>query len=548
MNLTESTMDTLLLPFSPRYIILTICAVVTMLLLGIGLADGKVFDLVLIPTLIFAALTVLGIRDLTQKSHAVLRNYPITAHIRFLLEEIRPEMRQYFFESEKDGMPFSRDIRAVVYQRAKMDLDKRPFGTQENVYREGYEWMHHSVAPKARAEEKFRITIGGPDCARPYSASVFNISAMSFGALSPNAVRALNAGARKGGFAHDTGEGGVSPYHREKGGDLIWEIGSGYFGCRNLDGSFNPEEFARVASDDQIKMVELKVSQGAKPGHGGVLPAAKVSEEISRIRGVAMGEDCISPATHREFSTPLEMMAFIDAMRRLSGGKPAGFKLCIGHPWEFLAICKAMLQSGIYPDFIVVDGNEGGTGAAPLEFMDHLGMPMREGVNFVHNALIGINARDRIRIGAAGKIATAFGMARAMAIGADWCNSARGFMFSLGCIQSLSCHTDRCPTGVTTQDPTRARALVVPHKIERVYNYHRATLLALAELLAAAGLEHPRDLRPIHFSQRTSTTEVRSFAKLYPSLRPGELVEGTADPRYREAWEMARADSFSAKT
>jgi glutamate synthase domain-containing protein 2 len=548
MNLTESTMDTLLLPFSPRYIILTICAVVTMLLLGIGLADGKVFDLVLIPTLIFAALTVLGIRDLTQKSHAVLRNYPITAHIRFLLEEIRPEMRQYFFESEKDGMPFSRDIRAVVYQRAKMDLDKRPFGTQENVYREGYEWMHHSVAPRARAEEKFRITIGGPDCARPYSASVFNISAMSFGALSPNAVRALNAGARKGGFAHDTGEGGVSPYHREKGGDLIWEIGSGYFGCRNRDGSFNPEEFARVASDDQIKMVELKVSQGAKPGHGGVLPAAKVSEEISRIRGVAMGEDCISPATHREFSTPLEMMALIGAMRRLSGGKPAGFKLCIGHPWEFLAICKAMLQSGIYPDFIVVDGNEGGTGAAPLEFMDHLGMPMREGVNFVHNALIGINARDRIRIGAAGKIATAFDMARAMAIGADWCNSARGFMFSLGCIQSLSCHTDRCPTGVTTQDPTRARALVVPHKIERVYNYHRATLLALAELLAAAGLEHPRDLRPIHFSQRTSTTEVRSFAKLYPSLRPGELVEGTADPRYREAWEMARADSFSAKT
>ena len=326
---------------------------------------------------------------------------------------------------------------------------------------------------------------------------------MSFGALSPNAVRALNAGAKKGGFAHDTGEGGVSPYHRENGGDIIWEIGSGYFGCRNRDGSFNPEEFARVASDDQIKMVELKVSQGAKPGHGGVLPAAKVSEEISKIRGVPMGEDCISPAYHRAFSTPLEMMAFIGEMRRLSGGKPAGFKLCIGHPWEFLAICKAMLQTGIYPDFIVVDGNEGGTGAAPLEFMDHLGMPMREGVNFVHNALIGINARDRIKIGAAGKIATAFDMARAMAIGADWCNSARGFMFSLGCIQSLSCHTDRCPTGVTTQDPIRNRALVVPHKIERVYNYHHATLHALAELLAAAGLEHPQQLRPIHFSQRT---------------------------------------------
>ena len=539
-------METLMLPFSPRFIVLTICAVVTALLLGIGIFDRKVLDLVLIPIVIFGGLTILGIRDLLQQNHAVLRNYPISAHIRFLLEEIRPEMRQYFFESEKDGMPFSRDARALVYQRAKMVLDKRPFGTQEDVYRDGYEWMHHSVAPKPNATEKFRVTIGGPDCTKPYSASVFNISAMSFGALSPNAVRALNAGAKKGGFAHDTGEGGVSPYHRENGGDLIWEVGSGYFGCRNRDGSFNPEEFARIATDDQIKMVELKVSQGAKPGHGGVLPAAKVSDEISRIRGVPMDEDCISPATHRAFSTPLEMMAFIGEMRRLSGGKPAGFKMCIGHPWEFLAICKAMLQTGIYPDFIVVDGNEGGTGAAPAEFMDHLGMPMREGVNFVHNALVGINARDRIRIGAAGKIATAFDMARAMAIGADWCNSARGFMFSLGCIQSLSCHTDKCPTGVTTQDPSRNRALVVPHKIERVYNYHRATLHALAELIAAAGLDHPQQIRSIHFSQRTSTTEVQSFARLYPSLRPGELIDGTSDPRFREPWAMAQAETFAA--
>src|ERR1700680_462902 len=323
------------------------------------------------------------------------------------------------------------------------------------------------------------------------------------------------------------------------------ESGPAFLGARNASGSFNPEEFARFASDDQIKMVELKISQGAKPGHGGVLPAAKVSEEISKIRGVAMGEDCISPATHRAFSTPLEMMAFIAEMRRLSGGKPAEFKLCIGHPWEFLAICKAMLESKIYPDFIVVDGNEGGTGAAPLEFMDHMGMPMREGVNFVHNALIGINARDRIRIGAAGKIATAFDLARAMAIGADWCNSARGFMFSVGCIQSLSCHTDRGPTGVTTQDPSRNRALVVPHKIERVYNYHHATLHALTELIAAAGLEHPQQIRPIHFSQRSSTTEVQSFAKLYPPLRPGELIDGTSDPRFRDAWAMARADSFA---
>ncbi len=537
-------MATLLLPFSPRFIVLTICSVVTALLLVFGIVDRKLIDVILIPLLIFGALTLLGVRDLMQKHHAVLRNYPISAHLRFLLEEIRPEMRQYFFESEKDGMPFSRDTRAVVYQRAKMVLDKRPFGTQEDVYREGYEWMHHSVAPKPHSNEKFRITIGGPDCAKPYSASVFNISAMSFGALSPNAVRALNAGARKGGFAHDTGEGGVSPYHREKGGDIIWEIGSGYFGCRNLDGTFNPDEFARVATEEQIKMVELKMSQGAKPGHGGVLPAAKVSEEIAKIRGVPLREDCISPASHKAFSTPLEMMAFVGEMRRLSGGKPAGFKLCIGHPWEFLAICKAMLESGIYPDFIVIDGNEGGTGAAPLEFMDHLGMPMREGVNFAHNGLVGINARNRIKIGASGKIATAFDMARAMSIGADWCNSARGFMFALGCIQSLSCHTDRCPTGVTSQDPIRNRALYVPDKIERVCNYHHATLHALAELLAAAGLEHPQELRPIHFTQRTSTTEVRTFAELYPALRPGELLEGTQDRRFRDAWAMARPNSF----
>jgi len=541
-------METILLPFSPRFIALTICAVLTALFASIAITDyhTSLFGVMLTLALVFGALTLLGVRDLLQKNHAVLRNYPISAHLRFLLEEIRPEMRQYFFESEKDGKPFSRDTRALIYQRAKMVLDKRPFGTQEDVYGDGYEWMHHSVAPRPHAEERFRITIGGPDCAKPYSASVFNISAMSFGALSPNAVRALNAGAKKGGFAHDTGEGGVSPYHREHGGDLIWEIGSGYFGCRTRDGQFDPDAFARLATDDQIKMVELKVSQGAKPGHGGVLPAAKVSEEISRIRGVAMDEDCISPPFHKAFSTPVEMLRFIAEMRRLSGGKPTGFKLCIGHPWEFLAICKAMLATGITPDFIVVDGNEGGTGAAPLEFMDHLGMPMREGVNFVHNALIGIGMRDRIKIGAAGKVATAFDMARAMALGADWCNSARGFMFALGCIQSLSCHTDRCPTGVTTQEPSRYRALVVTQKVDRVFNYHHATLHALAELVAAAGLDHPQEIGPHHFSQRTSSSVVVSFAQLYPTLRPGELLDGTDDPRFKHAWAMARAETFAA--
>lgn len=540
-------MKTVLLPFTPRFIILTMCAIITTILLVMGLSDEHVLGFLWIPIMVFGGLTCIGINDLVQRSHAVLRNYPITAHFRFLLEEIRPEMRQYFFESEKDGMPFSRDKRAVIYQRAKMVLDKRPFGTQENVYGDGYEWMHHSVAPKPLADPNFRITIGGPDCTKPYSASVLNISAMSFGALSANAIRALNAGAKSGNFAHDTGEGGVSPYHRENGGDLIWEIGSGYFGCRTRDGKFDPEAFARVASDDQIKMVELKISQGAKPGHGGVLPAAKVSEEISRIRGVAMGEDCISPSAHTAFSTPVGMMQFIGELRRLSGGKPAGFKLCIGHRWEFLAICKAMLQTGIYPDFIVVDGKEGGTGAAPVEFMDHLGMPMREGVNFVHNALIGIGIRDRIRIGASGKIATAFDMVRAMALGADWCNSGRGFMFALGCIQSLSCHTDRCPTGVTTQDPLRARALVVEDKVTRVLNYHNATLHALAELIAAAGLEHPSQTRPIHFSHRVTGTDVKSFLYLYPQLQPDELLQGTDNQRFRDAWAIAQAETFAPK-
>jgi len=544
---SKDDMQTLLMPFTPRYFVLTACALLTVVMFVISLESLKAFEIVIVPMLIFGALTVVGIRDLTQKRHAVLRNYPISAHLRFLLESIRPEMRQYFFESEKDGMPFSRDQRALVYQRAKIDLDKRPFGTQYNVYQDGYEWVHHSIAPQPIASEKFRIDIGGPDCLKPYSSSIFNISAMSFGSLSANAIRALNGGAKKGNFAHDTGEGGVSPYHREIGGDLIWEIGSGYFGCRTRDARFDPEKFSAIATLDQVKMIEIKISQGAKPGHGGVLPAAKVSKEIARIRGIELGEDCISPPRHSAFSTPIEMMAFITQLRQLSGGKPVGFKLCIGHTWEFLSICKAMLETGVYPDFIVVDGKEGGTGAAPLEFMDHLGMPMREGVNFVHNALIGINARDRIRIGTSGKITMAFDIARAMALGADWCNSARGFMFALGCIQSLSCHTDKCPTGVATQDPVRGRALYVPDKTERVYNFHHYTLHALAELTAAAGFTHPNEMRPIHFSRRVSNTEVMSFARLYPSLRPGELIEGTSDPRFKDAWAMARADSFSAK-
>jgi glutamate synthase domain-containing protein 2 len=392
-------MHVLFLPFAPRFIPYTIAMSGTLFFTGLVSLQPSLVPFLFLIIAIFAGLALLGTVDLIQTRHAVLRNYPISAHLRYLLEKIRPEMRQYFFEDEKHGLPFSRDKRAVVYQRAKNVLDKRPFGTQYDVYADGYEWLRHSVAPRPHATAPFRVTIGGPDCASPYCASVFNISAMSFGALSPNAIRALNGGAKKGGFAHDTGEGGFSPYHRQMGGDIIWEIGSGYFGCRTVDGRFCPDKFAETAAADQIKMVELKLSQGAKPGHGGVLPAAKVSREIAETRGVPIGEDCISPSGHSVFSTPIELVKFIGEMRRLSGGKPAGFKLCIGHPWEFLAICKAMLATNIYPDFIVIDGKEGGTGAAPLEFVDHLGMPLKDGLTFAHNALIGIGARDRIKIG-----------------------------------------------------------------------------------------------------------------------------------------------------
>jgi glutamate synthase domain-containing protein 2 len=538
-------MSTLLLPFQARFIVYTCVLMITAFLLYEYIFEFTSLYVGL-PLVLFVMLSVIGTIDLFQTRHAVLRNYPLTAHIRFILEEIRPEIRQYFLESEKDGTPFSRDKRALVYQRAKQALDKRPFGTQNDVYASGYEWLDHSIAPKHVVKEPFRVVIGGPDCAKPYSASVFNVSAMSFGALSANAIRALNTGASKGNFAHDTGEGGYSSYHRENGGDIIWEIGSGYFSCRNGDGTFCAEKFQTNARSDQVKMVELKLSQGAKPGHGGVLPGAKVSPEIAATRGVPAGVDCISPSRHSAFSTPIEMMQFIAKMRELSGGKPAGFKLCIGHPWEFLAICKAMLETEIYPDFIVIDGKEGGTGAAPLEFADHIGVPLREGLNFVHNALIGINARDRIKLGASGKIISAFDIARVMALGADWCNSARGFMFALGCIQSQSCHTDRCPTGVSTQDRGRQRALVVPDKAERVYNFQRATLESLAELVAAAGLDHPDEFAPVHFSRRVSAHEVKSFAELYPSLEPGELIAGSGDRRFEIPWAMASAREFRA--
>jgi glutamate synthase domain-containing protein 2 len=495
---------------------------------------------------LFLGLVVLGVRDTIQTRHSILRNYPVIGHIRFLLEFIRPEIRQYFIEGDNEAAPFSRQQRSLVYQRAKGEQDKRPFGTQMDVGALGYEWINHSLVPTHLPSHDFRVTIGAGR-AQPYSASVFNISAMSFGSLSANAILALNQGAKKGGFAHDTGEGSISRYHRENGGDLIWEIGSGYFGCRNPDGSFNEERFTANARDPQVKMIELKLSQGAKPGHGGVLPGPKVTPEIAEARGVTVWEDCNSPAAHSAFSTPVGMMQFIDKLRDLSGGKPTGFKLCIGHPWEWFAIAKAMLETGILPDFIVVDGAEGGTGAAPLEFTDHVGAPLQEGLLLVHNTLVGLNLRDKIKLGCAGKVVSAFDIARMMALGADWCNAARGFMFSLGCIQAQSCHTGHCPTGVTTQDATRQKALHVPTKAERVYQFHENTLKALKELVQAAGLTHPGGVTASHIVRRTSDHEVKLLANLLPFVRPGALLEGDMPHAvFRLYWPMASAHSFAA--
>jgi glutamate synthase domain-containing protein 2 len=500
--------------------------------------------------LVFGFLVVLGFRDVRQTRHSVLRNYPVIGHVRFLLEFIRPEIRQYFIEGDRDSTPFSRQQRSLVYQRSKGQQDKRPFGTQLDVHAAGYEWINHSIAPTVLASHDFRITVGGDRCTQPYSASVFNISAMSFGALSANAIMALNEGAKRGCFAHDTGEGSISVHHRAKGGDLIWEIGSGYFGCRNDDGSFNPEKFAANARDPQVKMIELKLSQGAKPGHGGVLPGAKVTPEIAAARGVPVGVDCVSPARHGAFNTPVEMLGFIARLRELSGGKPVGFKLCIGHPWEWFALAKAMRETDLLPDFIVVDGGEGGTGAAPLEFTDHVGAPLQEGLLLVHNTLVGLGLRHRLKLGCAGKVISAFDVARMIAIGADWCNAARGFMFALGCIQAQTCHTGHCPTGVTTQDPQRQKALVVPTKAERVWRFHENTLEALKELVQAAGLHHPSEIKALHIVRRVSDQDVRLLANLLPFIKPGALLaaeRGEADwPHnvYRYYWPLSCSDSW----
>jgi glutamate synthase domain-containing protein 2 len=494
---------------------------------------------------ILLPLVALGLWDLKQPRHSLLRNYPIWGHLRYLIEAFGPELRQYIIEHNREGMPYNRDFRSLVYQRAKNIEAKKAFGTELDVYAPGYIWVSHSMVPAVVATEQPRVLIGGPQSTKPYSASVFNISAMSYGSLSGNAIMALNKGAKIGNFYHTTGEGGISRYHRDYGGDLTWQIGSGYFGCRNTDGSFNPDLFADQASDEQVKMIEFKLSQGAKPGHGGILPAAKITEEIAETRKIPMGQDCISPSSHSTFLNPIELLEFLARLRELSGGKPVGFKFCVGHPWEFLAICKAMIQTNIHPDFVVVDGGEGGTGAAPLEFSDRIGFPLVEGLSFVHNALIGVGLRDQIRIGASGKVATAGLIAGAMALGADWANAARSFMFCLGCIQAQQCHTNCCPVGIATSDPALQEALVVNDKAPRVANFHRNSINMLKEIIAAAGLVHPHELKPWHIYTRRDGIGIQTYSDIYPNLDEGELLGDIEHSTFARYWKMAQADSFA---
>ncbi|TDF37448.1 FMN-binding glutamate synthase family protein [Alteromonadaceae bacterium M269] len=494
---------------------------------------------------VLGPLIVIGLYDMVQTKHSIRRLYPVLGRFRYLLESFRAEIQQYFVESDISGTPVPREFRSLVYQRAKGDRDTRPFGTIFDANRAGYEWVNHSMQPKHLTDLDPRVKFGGPDCLKPYMASPLNISAMSYGALSKNAIMALNKGAKIGGFSHNTGEGSMSPYHLKHGGDIVWQIGTGYFGCRDDEGNFNPETFKENASKDVVKMIEIKLSQGAKPGHGGILPAAKLTEEIAAIRHVPMGKDVISPPAHTAFSTPTELLGFVKQLRDLSGGKPVGFKLCVGRHDEFLAICKAMIETGITPDFITVDGGEGGTGAAPTEMTNSVGTPLRDGLIFVNNALIGFGIKDRIRIIASGKMFSAFHILRAIALGADAVNSARGMMMSLGCIQARTCNSDHCPTGIATQNPSRNKAIVVSDKSQRVANFHRETVTNLVELVGAAGLNGIHELEPKHINRRVQGTEVKSYAQLYPTMEPGSLLDNDKMPEnWRFDMEQANAASW----
>jgi len=519
-----------------------VCGLTVLSALGILLSSHMIW-----PTVVFGFFAVLGCRDYFKSTHPVRANYPLMGRLRYLLESIRPELRQYFWESDTDETPYSRNQRAMVYQRAKNNQAKRSFGTEKAVYEEDFNWLNHSVNPIKITDHDFRTEVGVEGQDLTYSMSLLNVSGMSFGALSPPAVEALSQGAQLGGFAQNTGEGSLSRYHAAGGGDLIWQISTGYFGCRTPDGCFDAELFKQNATSTQVKMIEIKLSQGAKPGHGGVLPAPKVTEEIARTRGIPMGQTCESPASHAEFSTPTELLEFSQRLKSLSGGKPVGVKLCIGHPWEFVALVKAMVETGQTLDFITVDGSEGGTGAAPTEFSDHIGSPLRDAIVFVDNALRGAGLRERVKIGASAKIVSAYDITRVCALGADWCNMARPFMFALGCIQAKDCGSGHCPTGITTMDPQRYRAIDIPSRAERVRNFHKHTLEAVAELLGAAGIPHPKDLNRRHIVRRLSASQIKLADQIYPRVSDGALLTGEGvveDPRLRTYWSLVSKDSF----
>lgn len=522
------------------FIIFAVCGVIANIALGLVWLPG------LYGFVFLAPLLAVGFHDMVQTHHSIRRNFPILGRARWILESIRPEIQQYFIENNTDGRPFSRERRSLIYQRAKNDVATLPFGTQMNVYETGYEWVNHSLVPKHVDPKSLRVLVGGPTCKKPYHASIFNISAMSFGALSKNAILALNHGAKLGEFAHCTGEGGLSPYHLDPGGDIIWNIGTGYFSCRTPSGKFDPEKFSERANHAHVKMIELKLSQGAKPGHGGILPAKKLTPEIAAIRGVPMGHDVLSPPSHTAFTTPIGLLRFIQQLRDLSGGKPVGFKLCVGKRREFLAICKAMVETGIYPDYIAVDGGEGGTGAAPLEFSNHVGSPLNESLVFVHNALVGINARKHVKIWVSGRITTAFDIISKLCMGADVCYSARAMMMALGCIQALQCNTNTCPTGVATQNPWLTRGLVVEDKKTRVKNFHHATLESVSEILGAMGCESTNELRPWHLMRRFGPFEVKHYGEIFNYLEDGALLSHEPPKIFARAWQTARAESFES--
>jgi len=524
-----------------QFIIVSILLLIVSLAMTIYLDSNWIVLFVII-----LVLTVMGFQDMLQKKHTIRRIYPLFGRLRYVLEELRPKMYQYFIESDIDGRPIHRVDRSTIYQRAKKELETIPFGTQFDVYAEGYEWMSHSIAPKSfdTLNHNPRVLVGNKDCKQPYSASVLNVSAMSYGSLSPQAVQAMNGGAKIGGFAQNTGEGGISDHHLKFGGDLIWQIGTGYFGCRDSNGNFNPELFAKNAALPNVKMIELKISQGAKPGHGGILPASKNNEEIARIRHVEPHTKIISPPYHSAFNSPLEMVAFIKKLRDLSGGKPVGFKLCIGYKSEFISICQAMIHLDIYPDFITIDGGEGGTGAAPQEFSNYVGAPLLDSLAFVHNILNGLNIRQHIKIISSGKVATGFHIARAMALGADMCNSARAMMIAIGCIQALLCNTNRCPTGIATQDPNLTIGLDVDDKKVRMANYHKGTIESFVELLGASGLDDMKNITRSHIFRRVSLNEMRNYESIFPSLKPGTIFEGEIPEKYKQDFEQANMYSW----